>query len=110
MSLDQQRLADYLSHILEAIDRINRYTQDMDKLVFLSNLLVQDAVIHNLVVMARRATILRSITPTSLLTILSCRYRSLIRCAMLSRTVISRWTLTSSGELSTMTFRDFISR
>lgn len=50
MSRDQQRLADYLSHILEAIDRINRYTQDMDKLVFLSNLLVQDAVVHNLVV------------------------------------------------------------
>ncbi len=48
MSRDQQRLADYLAHILEAIERIGRYTEDMDELAFLSNPLVQDAVIRNL--------------------------------------------------------------
>ena len=32
MSRDQQRLADYLAHILEAIERIDRYTRDMDEL------------------------------------------------------------------------------
>ena len=47
MSRDQQRLADYLSHILEAIERIDRYTQDMTEVAFLKNQLVQDAVIRN---------------------------------------------------------------
>lgn len=47
MSRDQQRLADYLAHILEAIERIDRYTGDMDEQAFLNNQLVQDAVIRN---------------------------------------------------------------
>jgi uncharacterized protein with HEPN domain len=47
MSRDQQRLADYLAHILEAIERIERYTEDMVELAFLDNHLVQDAVIRN---------------------------------------------------------------
>ncbi|WP_436226712.1 hypothetical protein [Cupriavidus necator] len=37
MSRDKQRLADYLEHILEAIERIVRYTEDMDEVVFLGN-------------------------------------------------------------------------
>lgn len=47
MTLAQQRLADYLGHILEAIDRIDRYTKDMDEARFLDTPLVQDAVIRN---------------------------------------------------------------
>lgn len=47
MSRDQMRLADCLAHVLEAIERIERYTQDMDDLAFLANQLVQDAVIRN---------------------------------------------------------------
>ena len=47
MSRDQQRLDDYLAHIPEAIERIDRYTKDMDELAFLNNRLVQDAVIRN---------------------------------------------------------------
>ncbi|KGM28926.1 DUF86 domain-containing protein [Photorhabdus luminescens] len=47
MSRDQQRLVDYLAHILEAIKRIDSYTEDMDELAFLNNRLVQDAVIRN---------------------------------------------------------------
>mgnify|MGYP001571499840 CR=1 FL=1 len=47
MSRDQQRLSDYLAHILEAIERIERYTQGMAELAFLENQLVQDAVIRN---------------------------------------------------------------
>jgi len=47
MTRDQQRLADYLRHIAEAIERINRYTEDMDEVAFLNNELVQDAVIRN---------------------------------------------------------------
>lgn len=48
MTRDQQRLADYLAHITEAIERIDRYTSDMDEVTFLSDQLVQDAVIRNL--------------------------------------------------------------
>ena len=47
MTRDQQRLADYLAHIVEAIERIERYTEDMGAAEFLNNLLVQDAVIRN---------------------------------------------------------------
>nr|WP_329604393.1 DUF86 domain-containing protein [Undibacterium griseum] len=43
-----QRFADYLQHILEAIKRITDYTEGMDELMFLENLLVQDAVIRNI--------------------------------------------------------------
>lgn len=48
MSHDLLRLADRLAHVLEAIERIERYTRDMDELGFLANKLVQDAVIRNL--------------------------------------------------------------
>ncbi|AXK38517.1 HepT-like ribonuclease domain-containing protein [Crenobacter cavernae] len=47
MSRDKQRLADYLAHILKAIGRIHRYTEDMAEWAFLENELVQDAVIRN---------------------------------------------------------------
>lgn len=48
MTRDQQRLEDYLGHILEAITRIENYTEDMNEVAFLGNTLVQDAVIRNL--------------------------------------------------------------
>lgn len=47
MSRDQQRLPDYLAHILEAIERIGRYTENMSEIAFLENQMVQDAVIRN---------------------------------------------------------------
>jgi uncharacterized protein with HEPN domain len=48
MSRDRQRLLDYLAHILEAITRIGRYTEDLDEVAFLKDELIQDAVIRNL--------------------------------------------------------------
>jgi len=47
MTRDPQRLADYLAHILEAIQRIEEYVSDMDEVAFLGNKLVQDAVVRN---------------------------------------------------------------
>jgi len=47
VSRNQRRLDDYLAHILEAIERIERYTEDMAQGMFLENQLVQDAVIRN---------------------------------------------------------------
>ena len=48
MRRDQQRLPDYLDHILEAIERINRYTNEIDEVTFLQNEMAQDAVIRNI--------------------------------------------------------------
>jgi uncharacterized protein with HEPN domain len=42
------RVPDYLGHILKAIERIDRYTADMDEVGFLNSELVQDAVIRNI--------------------------------------------------------------
>lgn len=47
MTHDQQRLVDYLGHILEAIERIHRYIEDIDEVAFLRNDMAQDAVIRN---------------------------------------------------------------
>ncbi|QDL54564.1 HepT-like ribonuclease domain-containing protein [Rhodoferax aquaticus] len=47
MSTNLQRLAEYLGHILEAIERIEHYVADLDELAFLNSKLVQDAVIRN---------------------------------------------------------------
>ena len=48
MSRDAQRLPDYLGHIDQAIERIQRYTDGMDLPGFLASDIVQDAVIRNL--------------------------------------------------------------
>lgn len=47
MIAEPWRLADYLDHIIEAIDRIQRYTSGMAAESFLENEMVQDAVIRN---------------------------------------------------------------
>lgn len=41
------RSREYLQHVLVAIDRINLYTSETTELLFLSNPLVQDAVLRN---------------------------------------------------------------
>ena len=46
MSRHPQRLADHLVHILQAIERIQRYT-GIDEAGFLGNEMAQDAVIRN---------------------------------------------------------------
>jgi uncharacterized protein with HEPN domain len=48
MTRDQQRLTDYLGHIQEAIERIERYIEDIDEISFLQNEMAQDAVLRNL--------------------------------------------------------------
>jgi len=47
MSNDPLRLSDYLTHILQAVERIIRYCESMDESAFLLNELVQNAVIRN---------------------------------------------------------------
>ncbi|KZC26909.1 HepT-like ribonuclease domain-containing protein [Rhodanobacter denitrificans] len=49
------RVPDYLGHILKAIERIDRYTEDMSEVTFLGNELVQDAVIRNIEIIGEAA-------------------------------------------------------
>lgn len=42
------RVVDYLAHIIQAIQRIEEYTQNMTEVVFLKDTMAQDAVIRNL--------------------------------------------------------------
>jgi uncharacterized protein with HEPN domain len=49
------RVPDYLGHILKAIERIDRYTADMDGVAFLNSELVQDAVIRNIEIVGEAA-------------------------------------------------------
>ena len=55
MSPGQERPDNYLSHILEAVERIHRYTDNMDEEGFLDNEMVQDAVIRNIEIIGEAA-------------------------------------------------------
>lgn len=59
MSKDGQRLVDYLAHLLQAIERITRYTELLDEVDFLQNELVQDAVIRNLEILGEASNNVR---------------------------------------------------
>lgn len=48
MNLDDQRLIGFLTHIQEAIERIDHYTDDLNEVAFLANRMVQDAVVRNI--------------------------------------------------------------
>ena len=49
------RVPEYLGHILQAIERIERHTSDVDVVGFLASELIQDAVIRNLEVIGEAA-------------------------------------------------------
>jgi uncharacterized protein with HEPN domain len=57
------RVADYLGHILRAIERIDRYTADMDEAGFLSSDLVQDAVIRNIEIIGEASNSIQRVAP-----------------------------------------------
>lgn len=48
MTVGAQRIAGYLGHILQAIERIHRYSDDMDEAAFFRDERTQDAIIRNL--------------------------------------------------------------
>ena len=52
---DIQRIPDYLAHILEAIERIHLYVEDMTEVAFLEDKKTQDAVIRNFEIMGEAA-------------------------------------------------------
>jgi uncharacterized protein with HEPN domain len=63
MSRDEQRLRDYLTHILDAIARIECYTVDIDEQAFLDSNITQDAVIRNIEIIAEASHSIQSHYP-----------------------------------------------
>jgi uncharacterized protein with HEPN domain len=57
------RVPDYLGHILKAIERIDRYTADMDEVAFLNSELVQDAVIRNIEIIGEASNNIQRVAP-----------------------------------------------
>lgn len=61
--LSPLRTFDYLRHMLEALERIQQYTEDMIELTFLENKQVQDAVIRNIEILGEAAKNIESRDP-----------------------------------------------
>lgn len=57
------RATDYLQHILQAMERIERYTLGLDETAFLANDLVQDAVIRNIEIIGEAANNILRVAP-----------------------------------------------
>ena len=60
---ESARLFGYLTHILQAIDRIHNYTEELDEVAFLQNQMAQDAVIRNLEVIGEASRNIRQRFP-----------------------------------------------
>ncbi len=52
---DILRIPDYLGHIVEAIERIHRYVEDVDEVAFLEDEKTQDAIVRNIEVIGEAA-------------------------------------------------------
>ena len=63
MSRDPLRLMDYLGHILEAITQIQNYCEDIDEVSFLTNRMIQDAVIRNFEIIGEASKNIERIAP-----------------------------------------------
>lgn len=53
--LNALRVADYLRHMVDAIDRIHAYVEDIIELTFLTDTKTQDAVVRNFEVLGEAA-------------------------------------------------------
>ena len=63
MSRDPLRLRDYLGHILEAISQIQSYCEDIDEVSFITNRMIQDAVIRNFEIIGEASKNVERVAP-----------------------------------------------
>ncbi len=63
MSRDPLRLGDYLGHILEAISQIQSYCEDIDEVSFITNRMIQDAVIRNFEIIGEASKNVERVAP-----------------------------------------------
>ena len=90
MSAATPRVPDYLQHIIEAIERIQRYTEEMDELGFAQHQMVQDAVIRNFEIIVEASRNIERSNPGFVAPHPELPLLFAYECAMCSRTVISR--------------------
>lgn len=62
--IDSLRILDYLEHILESLQRIFSYLDDVSELDFIQNVMIQDAVLRNIETMGEAANNLIKHYPT----------------------------------------------
>ncbi len=60
---DHLRLPEYLGHIVQAIDQVHSYVEDMVELTFLQDRKTQDAVIRNFEVIGEASNNIRKFHP-----------------------------------------------
>jgi uncharacterized protein with HEPN domain len=63
MSANEPRLAEYLAHMLEAIDWIEQFTAEMSEERFVEDVQCQHAVIRNIEVLGEAASRIRTRFP-----------------------------------------------
>jgi len=105
MSRDRLRVADYLEHILEATRRIEDYCHGMDQKAFLSNRLVQDAVIRNFEIIGEASRNIERVDPSFLPHTRNSHCLSLTRCVIFFPTATLRLILLWFGERSRRTYQ-----
>ena len=59
----QLRTQDFVDHILQAIERIDRYTAGMDESGFVANEMAQDAVIRNIEIIGEASRNVQDVAP-----------------------------------------------
>lgn len=107
MTRDQLRVADYLGHILEAIERIGEYTEDVDEVGFFGNKMIRMRSCATLRSSGKPQETLSALPLTLPLSIPKLPGRLSTPCATASRMVISRSILKSSGEPFNETCRNW---
>ena len=58
------RVPDYLGHIVDAIDRVLRYTEGLDESAFIENEMIQDAVVRNVEIVGEAAKNIQRVDPS----------------------------------------------
>jgi hypothetical protein len=82
------RVQDYPGHILKAIERIDRYTADMDEVDFPNSELAQDAVLRNIEIIGEASNNIQRVDPAMPRYTTTFPGRSCIRCATVSHTAL----------------------
>lgn len=63
MNKHEDRAKDYLLHMLDALDQISKYTAGVSEEQFLSNRMLQDAVVRNIGIVGEAAKQLLDVAP-----------------------------------------------
>ena len=84
------RVPDYLAHILKAIGRIERYTEDMSEAMFLSSEMAQDAVLRNIEIIGEASHNIRRVDSAFTARTAIFPGKSCTGCAIVSRMAITQ--------------------